>query len=73
MRHWEVGDEGVGDGREESRIQNSLGRKLTLYGGRWEKGVGDGRQCGGRCPERVPHVHPLINGRSFNFYLVDLS
>ena len=37
------------DGRWE---KNSLGRKLTLYGGRWET-------VGGMW-ERVPPVHPSI-------------
>ena len=33
----ELGVEGVGDGREEGGRKKSLGRKLMLYCGRWER------------------------------------
>ena len=50
---WEL-EEGV-----EMGEKNSFGIKLTLYDGRWEKGLEMGRQHGGRW-ERVPPIHPTI-------------
>ena len=69
LRGWELGvdSRGVGAGRRGWKLRdsgvgekNSLGRKLTLYGGRWERRGGRWETVGWKIGERTPCPPPPL-------------